>query len=134
MPSPRLITVCVALGLVLASCVEVTIPPEAPGSGTSGTTTGPPVVNPPIGSDDPTLSGADASSGLQAVDAGSTGTGGGDVEVPTACGTHCDCPPGLDCINLRCVLGDSEIQCCTHPGCPSGAPCWFADGQKGACQ
>ena len=55
------------------------------------------------------------------------------VELPESCETHCNCPAGYDCINLRCVLGDMHIYCCTHSDCPSAKECWYGDGTQGFC-
>ncbi len=115
-------------------CFEVTIPGED--QPVDFEVDGPPVGIEPGhgGPDDPTVSRPDAGSGiLQTVDSIGTGDTQGAPVLPDDCETHCDCPPGFDCINARCAEGLEPIQCCSHELCPSGEACWFIDGSPGTC-
>lgn len=116
---------------LLTACVEVTIPADTAGGAPSGSVLPDPIITPwspgtTAGIGD--TSGSDG--GLEWLDAGGLGP---DVEVPTSCNTHCDCPAGWDCINGRCRLGELAILCCGAGGCPVGETCWTAEGVRGVC-
>ena len=121
----------IAVLLLATGCITIEVPTDT-GSGTglmptgssTGVTTDPPIMRP--------TEDAGGGTGVNPTDAGGGG-GESDVSVPPSCGTHCDCPPGYDCINERCVLGELAIQCCTHPECPAGERCWSEAGLEGVC-
>jgi len=118
------------LALMLAGCIDVTIPDTGEEDTGGGGSTGTPIVNP----DGPGFEGAPDTrgGGLVGLDTGSTGADSG-VELPASCATHCDCPPDFDCINEICVVGPMAIQCCSHPKCPAGDRCWSSSGIESVC-
>ncbi len=119
-----------AVWLFALGCVEITIPADAAGSGSSGLPRDPSVVPwTPDYSPDAVQVGADTADYTLA----DASRGDTAVILPAECATHCDCPGGWDCINTRCTLGELPILCCAGSECPSGETCWSETGVRGVC-
>jgi hypothetical protein len=73
--------------------------------------------------------GTDASAGPDSggSDSGNSGPDGG------SCGTACDCTPGLACSGGQCVVGFTEVYCCTSSECPGGSICQYPSGNYSVC-
>ena len=113
--------------LCLMGCFEVTIPAEEIATDAS-------IGVPPDGpssADTAGISGDSSNLGLNPIDIRSSPFE--DIELPAACGSHCDCPQGWDCTNERCVSGSLPIYCCQNDGCPEEADCWTVDGLASVC-
>ena len=117
--------------IVLGACFEVTIPPEEhlnpPLEGLPSDVAPDQTTRPPVGNE-----GDIQGPGVQSVDQGSDAFPVRDDTPPKPCDSLCDCEPGNDCINAICVPSP-PVQCCTHPLCEAGRPCWLSNGEQGTC-